>query len=402
MNIAARSSVAGRFLSDGRERDGFAPRVELFDAFAAAEPLWRRLESAPAQTLITPYQRFAWISHWFDHIGRPGGVDPLVVAGLDRDGEPLFVIPLIRETRHGCTVARFCGGNHSNLNMAIWRGDIAASITERQVRDLLGDIARARDIDLFTLLGQPPTWRGVRNPFAALPRQPSPDDVYSGTIEPGAPSNVHLPSGMRKKARKLEKLAGFRCFMAQTADDVDRILAAFWPQKAARFAQQGIHNVFDDPGVKSFIHAACRDGLEAGRPAIELHALEGDGEMLAIVGGAADQERFSVMFNSITDGDHARKSPGIILMADIIAACARRGLASYDLGAGHAGYKEYFCSASEQRFDCFVPFTARGRLLAAACQATDALRRSLKTTPALMGALHAMRRWTTGGVRREG
>jgi CelD/BcsL family acetyltransferase involved in cellulose biosynthesis len=130
-----------------------------------------------------------------------------------------------------------------------------------------------------------------------------------------------------------------------------------------------------------------------------LHALEGDGDMLAIVGGVADHQRFSVMFNSITDGDHARKSPGIILMADIIAACVQRGFESYDLGAGHAPYKDYFCTGSEQRFDCFIPFTARGRLLAAACQASDALRRSLKSTPALMSALHAMRRWTTGATR---
>jgi len=268
---------------------------------------------------------------------------------------------------------------------------------------VLGEVARARDIDLFALLGQPPSWRGVANPFATLSRQPSPDDVYSGTFPPAGPqfeARSHLPSGMRKKARKLEKLDAFRYFMAATPDDVDRILAAFWPQKAARFAKQGIHNVFDDAGVKSFIRAACRDGLAERRPAIELHALEGGGEMLAIVGGVANQDRFSVMFNSITDTDHARQSPGIILMADIIAACARRGLMSYDLGAGHASYKHYFCSDAEQRFDSFIPFSARGRLLAAASQASGALRRALKTTPALMQALHTMRRWTTRGAGR--
>jgi CelD/BcsL family acetyltransferase involved in cellulose biosynthesis len=379
-----------------------APRVELFDAFVAAEPLWRRL--AAAQPLVTPYQGFAWINRWFDHVGRPDGGDPLVVAGLDGDGEPAFIIPLIREVRHGCVIARFCGGNHSNLNMPIWRSDIAASLTAPQVTGIMGNVARARDIDLFALLGQPPLWRSARNPFALLPQQPSPDDVYTGTFDPAetqiAPKFAgHLPSGMRKKARKLEKLDGFRYFRAQTPDDVDRVLAAFWPQKAARFAKQGIHNVFDDPGVKDFIHAACRDGLDEGRPAIELHALEGGGDTLAVVGGVATAERFSVMFNSITDTDHARQSPGIILMAEIIAACARRGLTSYDLGAGYASYKDYFCSGSAQRFDSFIPFSARGRVLAAACQASDALRRSLKTTPALMSALQTMRRWTTGAGR---
>jgi CelD/BcsL family acetyltransferase involved in cellulose biosynthesis len=401
MTIVARSGAAGRFLAEPEERSGTgAPRLELFDTFAAAEPLWRRL--ALVQPLTTPYQRFEWINHWFEHVGRPAGAAPVVVAGIERDGEPSFIIPLISERRHGGVIARFCGGSHSNLNIAIWRSAAAAALTGPQIVNLLGDVARARDIDLFALTGQPPLWRGVANPFATLPRQPSPDDVFSGTFDPAGPVfEPRLPSGMRKKGRKLTKLDGFRYLMAQTPADVERILAAFWPQKAARFAKQGIPNVFDDQRVMDFIHAACRDGLDEHQPVIELHALEGAGEILAIVGGVADQDRFSVMFNSITNTDHARNSPGIILMADIIKACAKRGMTSFDLGAGQASYKDYFCSGSEQRFDCFIPFTARGRLLAAAYRCADALRRSLKRTPVLMHALQMVRRWTTGGKAQQ-
>jgi CelD/BcsL family acetyltransferase involved in cellulose biosynthesis len=398
MNIAARPCAAVPAVSEPQARAGAgAVRLVLFDAFAAAEPLWRRLDLM--QPLATPYQRFAWIGHWFDQVGRPDGATPLVVAGVDGDGEPLFIIPLIREHRYGCVVARFCGGSHANLNMAIWQSGVAAQLTSPQVAGVLGDVARARDVDLFALLGQPPSWRGARNPFAMLPRQPSPDDVYTGTCDPNGPRfEACLPSGMRKKARKLTKLDGFRYLMADTPQDVDRILQVFWPQKAARFAKQGIHNVFGDPGVRSFIRAACLDGLGGRGAVIELHALEGAGEMLAIVGGVADEDRFSVMFNSITDTDHARMSPGIILMADIIAACTKRGMTSFDLGAGHAHYKHYFCSGSEQRFDCFIPFSARGRLLGAAYEASNVMRRTLKASPKLMGTLQAVRRWTTGGM----
>jgi CelD/BcsL family acetyltransferase involved in cellulose biosynthesis len=399
MNVSAQTSAG--FLAQPMPRsDAGAPRVELFDAYVAAEPVWRQLEQL--QPLATPYQRFEWIRHWFDHVGRRDGADPLVVAGLDGDGTPLFVIPLMRELRYGCAVARFCGGTHTNLNMPIWRQDIAAKLTASQVVGLLADVAKARDIDLFKLLGQPLSWRGARNPFATLPRQPSPDDVYGGTFDPAGPAfEPRLPSGMRKKARKLAKLDSFRYFKAQTAADVEHVLGQFWPQKATRFARQGIHNVFADRGVRSFIEAACHDGLAAGRPVIELHGIEGCGEMLAIVGGVVNDDRFSVMFNSITDTERARLSPGILLMAEIVKGCAQRGLTSFDLGAGHAPYKDYFCAGYEQRFDSFIPFSARGRLVAAASQASDALRRSLKATPALMNVLHAMRRWTTGATGRS-
>src|SRR5579859_1738962 len=261
MSISAQPSLTAPYLVSRRTRSGAsAVRVELYDAFVAAEPLWRQL--AQVQPLATPYQRFEWIIHWFNHVGRRGGADPLVIAGLDPDGSPLFLLPLIREQRHGAAVARFCGGSHANLNMALWRRDFAGTLTQAQLLGLLRDAARARNIDLFALLGQPPAWRGMANPFALLPRQRSPDDVHTGVLDPAAPAfEPRLPSGMRKKARKLQKLDGFRYFKAQTPHDVDRILAAFWPQKATRFARHGIHNVFAEPGVRGFIEAACRDGL---------------------------------------------------------------------------------------------------------------------------------------------
>jgi CelD/BcsL family acetyltransferase involved in cellulose biosynthesis len=313
---------------------------------------------------------------------------------VDRDDAPMFILPLMRERRYGCHVARFCGGNHSNLNMAIWRTDVAATFDAPQINAFLKDIAAERRVDLFALEGQPSVWCGVPNPFAGLSAQPSPDDVHVGNVEAAPHPHPHprLTRRMRKKERGLTRLAGFRFGKAEMPGDVDRMLAAFWPQKAARFAQQGIDNVFARPGVADFIRAACLDGLMQGRPAIELYALESAGEILAVIGGVGNRQRFSVMFNSITSGVHARKSPGILLTADIVADCAARGIASFDLGAGHAAYKARFCPRRERRFDSYVPFSARGRALAAAYRASDAALRSLKATPSLIGALHAVRR----------
>jgi CelD/BcsL family acetyltransferase involved in cellulose biosynthesis len=133
-----------------------------------------------------------------------------------------------------------------------------------------------------------------------------------------------------------------------------------------------------------------------GRPAIELHKLTGGGEILAIVGGVSDARRFSVMFNSITDSVNARLSPGIILMSHIIAACAQRGIASFDLGAGEAAYKSYFCSASERRFDCFIGYSPRGRLLAATYSASGRIRHAFKSNPGVMRAVQLLRRSVLG------
>jgi CelD/BcsL family acetyltransferase involved in cellulose biosynthesis len=83
---------------------------------------------------------------------------------LDRDEAPMYILPL---SRYGCHVARFCGGSHSNLNMAIWRSDVATRFAASQIVAVLKDVAAEWRIDLFALEGQPSAWCGVPNPFVA-------------------------------------------------------------------------------------------------------------------------------------------------------------------------------------------------------------------------------------------
>lgn len=282
-------------------------RIEVFRDLAAAELPWNEL--AKSNALTTPYQRFEWAAQWHRHVGVASQAAPLIVVGFDGSDTPQFILPLILERRYGAGIAAFFGGSHSNLNMPVFAASAAADLTPDRLNRMLREIAPAHGVDLFALTGQPPLWQGVANPLAALPFQRSADDVYFGTLSPERPMPPRLPSGMRKKERQLRRMPGFRYSVATTAAEVDRILAFFRAHKAVRFGTHGIHNVFEDRGVMNFITDACHDGLAAGRPVIELHALEAGGDVLAIIGGVQDRTRFSVMFNSITTSPYARKSP---------------------------------------------------------------------------------------------
>jgi CelD/BcsL family acetyltransferase involved in cellulose biosynthesis len=365
-------------------------RTEVFRDLAEAKPLWNRLAESDAFT--TPYQRFEWAAQWYRHVGLARKASPLIIIGFDDGDKPQFILPLILERRYGAGIAAYFGGSHSNLNMPMFTAAVAADLTPDRLRRTLREIAAAHGVDLFALAGQPPMRQGVANPFAALPFQRSADDVYFRTLPPDGPP-PRLPSGLRKKERQLIRMAGFRYGVATTAAEVDRILAFFRAHKAARFGTQGIHNVFEDRGVMRFIADACHDGLAAGRPVIELHALEAGGDVLAIIGGVQDRRRFSVMFNSITTSPYARKSPGIILTRHVIDNCAARGLMTFDLGAGRADFKYHFCPGAELRFDCCVPCSLRGQALAAAFRAANVVKRPLKTNDTLMNAVAAIRRF---------
>ena len=379
-------------------------RLELIVDIQAAEPHWRKLE---ASGVLSPYQRFDWIAGWQRHIGAAEGASPLLVAGFNERGEPMFVLPFGAFAQGRFRIVRFLGGKHANYNFGPWRRDfICDAAALRALIDWLGEIRP--DLDAVELLNQPESWDGMNNPFRTLPRQGSPSDGYRLTLA-GEPADLidrvlssNMRGRLRNKERKLEKLAGYRYARAKTAAEVERFLGAFFAQKAARLAEQGIDNVFAAPGVADFIREACLLGLERERPVIEIHALDADAEVLAIFAGVNDGKRFSSMFNSYTLGDGARQSPGLLLLTHALRDCRSRGVSVYDHGVGEAHYKSLFSDATESLFDSYFGLSPRGQVLAAIVAAKATLKRWVKRSPKALQLVLALRRIVAGEKKSGG
>jgi len=376
-------------------------RTEVFDDLRAAEPFWRSLERRPAWA--TPYQRYDLLAAWQQHVGARKGVTPCVVVGFGGDGEPLFLWPFGRRRVGPVTIAGFLGSKHACFNVGLWRRDAVGALTQTDIRAAFARMAASNEgVDLAVLLSQPLGWAGVANPFAFLRQQASAEDGTFLSIEApvsgAAPAvakglSPQMQSRLRIKERKLGKLAGYRYIQATSAADIDRLLDAFLALKAVHMTTQGLPNVFAEPGVPEFLRAACHVRLPGGRPLIEIHALEGGGEVLALYGATADEHRFSAMFNTYTLSQNARHSPGLILARHMLAACVERGLQSFDIGVGRAHYKSFFCKESEPLFDTFLPLTARGAMAAPVFRGIFAAKRVIKAKPALWGTVQHLRRW---------
>ena len=374
-------------------------RLEVLDDLAAAEPFWRALEP---DAWATPYQRFDLLAAWHHHVGARNGIVPFIVVGFDAGSRPVFLWPFGRKQVGSLRLASFLGSKHASFNIGLWRRDLAAAIGEGDLRDLLARSAAGRaPVDLFTLYDQPLRWAGLANPFALLPHQLSAEDGSCLTLDSPAGRieaavSPAMRSRLRIKERKLKKLPGYGYVQAKSAADIDRMLDAFFALKAVHMRAQGLTNVFAQPGVAEFVRQSSHAKLADGRPLIELHALEGDGEVLAVFGAVVDPYRFSAMFNTYTLSGHARHSPGLILLQHMIGACAERGARSFDIGVGRAHYKSFFCKEPEPLFDTFLPFTPRGRLAAPAFRAAFAAKRIIKSKPALWAAVQFTRRVRAG------
>lgn len=399
MNVAFQTDFA---TAEAHRSDALAAapqiaRVDIYDKLEAAEPAWTQLAAADA--LMTPYQRFEWVMLWHRHVTSHYGMKPLIIVARDRNNAPLFLLPLMLRRAGLTTIAGFFGGRHANLNTGLWRPDIAATITSSELYKILRDAAAQFGIDVYKLTAQPDQLpNAMRNPMALLPRQPAPDDVYVLTLDgkPGPEALKACLSGtmrgrLRTKERKLQALPGYRFFRAQTPAEVDRVFEAFVAQKAAHLTSQGISNIFDDPEASAFLRSACHQGLAEGKPVIELFALEGGGEVIAVFGGVNDGQRLSCMFNSYTLGEAGRWSPGLILLTNLISYCADNKITYFDLGAGYSFYKTLFCKEYENVFDTIVGMTMIGRVAAIGLRLARAAKRELKANPALWSRFMSLR-----------
>ena len=371
-------------------------RIAIFDNFSNAEPAWRRLEGDDA--VYSPYQRFDWVALWHRHVSQHRGASPFLVTGFDAFDEPLFLWPFARDRLGPLNVAFYFGDKHATINMALWRRDFAAGLAVSDLRAILHRVAQEKTgVDLLMLFNQPASWNGIDNPFALLPHARAGEDNFCLSMNgPGQDILATQLSGsmrsrLRNKERKLERLDGYRYVRATTPEEVERFLDSFFQQKAAKLKAIGVPNVFAEPGIEAFLRASCHCGLASGNPLVELHALEGDGELLALFSGLHDGRRFTSNFNSHTLSDHSRFSPGLILLQHLIAGCADRGFARFDVGPGEAGYKSFFCRELEPIFDSLLPLSARGKMAVLPMRAARWIKTEIKRSPLLWPLANAVR-----------
>ncbi|WP_458760791.1 GNAT family N-acetyltransferase [Afipia sp. TerB] len=363
--------------------------VEVLNSVDAAETEWRALEDQ----FSTPYQRFEFLRPWQAHVGTSEGLTPFIVVGRDSTGEPLMLLPLAMGRENGASVVRFLGGKHTTFNMGLWRRDVAASVTKADL-DLILSAICDHGADVLAFTQQPRQWGGLANPMTLLPGQPSPNAcplmVMSHT-SPEQKIGTGFRRRMRTKERKLQALPGYRYLRAETDDEIEHLLNAFFVIKPQRMAAQKLPNVFADPGVETFIRETCMTKLPDGSRAIVVHALECDAEVIAIFAGVAGGKRFSMMFNTYTMSENARQSPGVILVRSIIDHYATCNYDFFDLGIGSDEYKLQFCKDDEPIFDSFIPLTARGKLAAFGMSSLTHAKRLVKQNPALMQMAQRLR-----------
>lgn len=368
-------------------------RIEIVAGLDEVASAWRALE---ADAVMSPYGRLDWIAAYQDNLPEHER-DTRVAILRGQDGDIVLLQPFQIERRGALRVASAIGDKHANYNLPVMRPDFARRLSPERARRILTEAGRSLAVDLVAIPNVPVTWNGWRNPFA-VGGQASASDAWALRLEPDGDAALarsmspEARKKMRNKARGLEKIAPVSVVQARAPADVDRILAAYFRQKAGRFAALGITDPFAEASLRSFFRHAAMSGLPEGRPAIELHALLGGDDVLAVLGGAGDGHRFSGMIVSFEAGPLDRFSLGEMLVTNVIRDLGLRGYRVFDLGVGDARYKRSICEELEPLVDLAVPLTWRGHGVALAQSAGLAAKRRLKADPRAMALVARVRR----------
>jgi CelD/BcsL family acetyltransferase involved in cellulose biosynthesis len=171
--------------------------------------------------------------------------------------------------------------------------------------------------------------RRHRSPFVDLA------GGYDAFVEEVRTHSRDLITQVGRRRRKLEREVGpVRCHWQSSDPEADLLLLSQW--KSEQYAREGTWDRFAVPWIAQALDllAGSRDPTCTGL----LTSVRAGDQLVAAHFGLLGTDRLSWWFPTYNP-EFARYSPGLILLLDIIAEAAKRGLRMVDLGRGEHGYK---------------------------------------------------------------
>lgn len=366
--------------------------VSIHSDVSEIEAEWRALE---ANKLNSPHQSLDWCRAWKETHDR----QVLVVRGaLGR--QALFILPF--EIAHGrfFRTARLIGSDHSNLNTGLFAEGIETIANAELTRALADGFRQIRGFaDLVTLERMPAAWRGVPHPLLSLPGDASPDASFQLPLLNNMEQTLEQLNAKRRRKRmrisekRLAEFGGYDYLIVRQPSEAHALLDVFFGQKAARFARQGLPDVFGDAATRTFFHALIEGGGLFELNAIRMRG-EHRGEILAVAGLLRKGDHVICQFGSIDETVAAGSSPGELLFYRIIERLCGEGVNIFDFGIGDQSYKRSWCTIETPLRDITLPLTPRGHLAACIHRIMARAKRIVKANkPAYVFLQRQRRRW---------
>lgn len=307
----------------------------------------------------TPFQSPSWLAAWFA-VYRPSGTDYCVgVIRKPDGGQPLFLLPLVRERCHGVSVLTLPDRGVSDYHSALVSPEFAPnSETMNRLWDAL--VAMLPKADILSIQRVLPE-SAARMGIAQLMR-PSccsahavPIDADFATLRDRRfdPSTARRLVKNRRKLENKGQLAFDFISGPEALPDLEKLLD---------WRQQRFQDVNDTEAVATqriFYRRLVEDGTLARVGRLRLND-----ELIAGCLGLIEGERILILMIAY-DKAFANWAPGLLAFESCISAASELGLKVFDLTIGNESYKQVFGADTTALLELRQPLTLRGRLVLA-------------------------------------
>jgi CelD/BcsL family acetyltransferase involved in cellulose biosynthesis len=374
--------------------------ISISDTLSAVETEWRTFEESAD---CTAFQTFDWLSTWQRCVGVRQGVTPAIIAGRDKGGELLFILPLSVGPAPFARELTFFGTDLCDYNAPLLAPRFVGQIKPAQFSETWRNIAAQlqRDPrwrhDLVRLEKMPEMVGGQLNPMLSVGVTPHPSGAYAtpltGTWDAFYAAK-RSASTRRRDRTKRNRLADFGEVKTTTPDSTDGLLQALsvlMQQKGRSLARMGIADFFARPGYADFYRALVTD--PRNKPLVHVSQLDVGSHAAAVNVALTFRDTYYHIMSSYTDGDMARFGPGAIHMHDVLRNAIERGFKVFDFTVGDEPYKRDWCESGKTLYDHLGAARMRGVVIVASMTAMQALKRRIKQTPTLWAAFKKLRAW---------
>ncbi len=332
----------------------------------------------------TPFQSPAWLSIWFA-FHQPSRTDCCVaVIRKAEGGQPLFLLPLVRERCHGITMLTLPDRGVSDYHSALISPEFTPD--EETMGRLWGALmAMMPPADILSIERVPPEtaermriahkMRASRFFSRVLPIDADFAMIRDRRFDPSTARRLV------KNRRKLENKGRLTFdFVAgpEAVPDLDSLLD--WRRQ--RFQE------FNDSGQEAIQSAFYRRLIEEGSLA-RMGRLRLDDELVAGCLGVIEGGRILILMIAYNKS-FANWAPGLLTFESCIAAAAELGLTVFDLTIGSEAYKELLGADSIALLELRQPLTLRGRIALALADLKPTLKRVLEKV-GLLGLAQRLR-----------
>ncbi|MFK0686331.1 GNAT family N-acetyltransferase [Ochrobactrum sp. BD67] len=309
------------------------------------------------------FQSKSFIRAWEASYGQKSGTELCLTEVRQTNGTPLLFLPLSITPGYGSRVLSFIDDSVSDYNGPIIFPAAAQLSRDAAVRILEAVIATVPSHDVIALCKMSEQVEGIANPLWRLTNLSSEASTHAISLTRPMEEIEQSIQGIRnikKRDRALQKLDGFRFYVAQTETQRQSLLETMLRQKQRRFEETMVPGFDAHPEKRRFFEEATEQ--LARRDALHFSALAVDETILATMWSVVRNGHYCAMITTFEDCEWSRYSPGKVIILHLLHMLKADGYQCFDLGFGDEPWKQGLRDRTVPMRDYIRAVTLRGHI----------------------------------------